>query len=140
MGLPKDLGIVGMKTNIALTIFFVPYIVFEIPSNILMKRFKPHVWRKSSHSPSTQGIVAMYCTDRDDSISMYTCVWNCHVMSRLWYVIGTLELCCGFFFLIDESPKLPRDPCNQIFPRFGGSWDISRKCVLIRGCINLYLT
>ena len=42
--LPKDLGLVSDQANIALTIFFVPYIVFEVPSNIAMKRFKPHVW------------------------------------------------------------------------------------------------
>jgi len=46
MGLPADLGLKGNEANIALTIFFVPYIIFEIPSNILMKRLSPHVWRK----------------------------------------------------------------------------------------------
>ncbi|MCJ1357985.1 MAG: hypothetical protein MMC33_007982 [Icmadophila ericetorum] len=45
LGLPKDLGLVGYQSNIALTIFFVPYVLFEIPSNILMKRFKPHKWQ-----------------------------------------------------------------------------------------------
>ncbi|KAJ5723911.1 hypothetical protein N7488_001946 [Penicillium malachiteum] len=45
LGLKDDLNIAtGMKYNIALTIFFVPYIIFEIPSNILLKKFKPHVW------------------------------------------------------------------------------------------------
>ncbi|KAJ5574034.1 uncharacterized protein N7459_008461 [Penicillium hispanicum] len=45
LGLKEDLHITeGTKYNTALTIFFVPYIVFEIPSNILLKRFKPHVW------------------------------------------------------------------------------------------------
>ena len=44
MSLPKDLGLSGQQPNIALTIFFVPYIIFEIPSNILMKRFNPHIW------------------------------------------------------------------------------------------------
>ncbi|KAJ5992824.1 hypothetical protein N7451_008548 [Penicillium sp. IBT 35674x] len=45
LGLTDDLNIAtGMKYNIALTIFFVPYIIFEIPSNILLKKFKPHVW------------------------------------------------------------------------------------------------
>ncbi|KAK2787353.1 hypothetical protein FQN52_007257 [Onygenales sp. PD_12] len=44
-GLRKDLGIEdGTKYNTALTIFFVPYILFEIPSNILLKKLKPHVW------------------------------------------------------------------------------------------------
>lgn len=40
-----DLGIENStKYNTALTIFFVPYIIFEIPSNILLKKLKPHVW------------------------------------------------------------------------------------------------
>lgn len=44
LGLPKDLHLKGNQSNIALTIFFVPYVLFEIPSNILLKKFKPHVW------------------------------------------------------------------------------------------------
>ncbi|KAM5444684.1 High-affinity nicotinic acid transporter [Microsporum ferrugineum] len=44
-GLKKDLGITsGTQYNTALTIFFVPYVLFEIPSNLLLKKFKPHVW------------------------------------------------------------------------------------------------
>ncbi|OAX80147.1 hypothetical protein ACJ72_05522 [Emergomyces africanus] len=44
-GLKEDLGIEsGNKYNTALTIFFVPYITLEIPSNILLKKFKPHLW------------------------------------------------------------------------------------------------
>lgn len=44
-GLETDLDIAaGTKYNTALTIFYVPYIIFEIPSNILLKRLKPHVW------------------------------------------------------------------------------------------------
>lgn len=44
LGLPADLGLTGQQPNVALTVFFVPYVLFEIPSNILMKRFSPHVW------------------------------------------------------------------------------------------------
>ncbi|KAL4883282.1 Peroxin-3-domain-containing protein [Aspergillus karnatakaensis] len=45
LGMTNDLGIVeGTKYNTALTIFFVPYIIFEIPSNILLKKLRPHVW------------------------------------------------------------------------------------------------
>ncbi|KAL2787314.1 Peroxin-3-domain-containing protein [Aspergillus keveii] len=45
LGLAEDLHIVeGTKYNTALTIFFVPYIIFEIPSNILLKKLKPHLW------------------------------------------------------------------------------------------------
>lgn len=46
-GLAEELSIAqGNKYNNALVIFFVPYVLFEIPSNILLKKFKPHVWRK----------------------------------------------------------------------------------------------
>lgn len=44
LGLPADLELVGNQANIALTIFYVPYIIFEIPSNLVLKRFKPHRW------------------------------------------------------------------------------------------------
>ena len=54
LGLPKELGLVGNQPNIALTIFFVPYVVFEIPSNILLKRLKPHVWCKSTYHCNTR--------------------------------------------------------------------------------------
>ena len=50
MKLPKDLHLVGNQRNIALTIFFIPYVLFEIPSNIFLKRFKPHKWRMSVQS------------------------------------------------------------------------------------------
>lgn len=43
-GLQKDLGLTGNQYNTSLTIFFVPYIIFEIPSNILLKKLKPNVW------------------------------------------------------------------------------------------------
>lgn len=44
MNMPKDLGLSGQEPNIALAVLFVPYIVFEIPSNVFMKHFTPHVW------------------------------------------------------------------------------------------------
>jgi MFS family permease len=47
MSLPTELGLKGQQANIALTIFFVPYVLLEIPSNILMKKFNPHVWLSS---------------------------------------------------------------------------------------------
>ncbi|KAI8628645.1 MFS general substrate transporter [Xylariaceae sp. FL1651] len=43
-GLQKDLHLEKTEYNTALTIFFVPYVFFEIPSNILLKRFSPRVW------------------------------------------------------------------------------------------------
>ncbi len=43
-GLEADLGLQYNQYNTALTVFFVPYVIFEIPSNILLKRFTPRIW------------------------------------------------------------------------------------------------
>lgn len=44
LGIVKELKLTGNKLNIALQVFFVPYILLEIPSNILLKRFNPSTW------------------------------------------------------------------------------------------------
>lgn len=46
-GLVKDLGLKDLEYNTCLTIFFVPYVFFEVPSNILLKRLQPHIWLSS---------------------------------------------------------------------------------------------
>ncbi|OJJ96062.1 hypothetical protein ASPACDRAFT_54895 [Aspergillus aculeatus ATCC 16872] len=43
-GMATDLGLVGNQYNIASTLFFVPYIIFEILSNIMIKKTRPSVW------------------------------------------------------------------------------------------------
>lgn len=43
-GLQTDLKLKGTQYQTALMIFFIPYVIFEIPSNIILKRLKPHVW------------------------------------------------------------------------------------------------
>ena len=42
--LMQDLHLVGNQYNIALVLFFVPYVIFEIPANILLKHFRPSIW------------------------------------------------------------------------------------------------
>ncbi|KAH7130898.1 major facilitator superfamily domain-containing protein [Dactylonectria macrodidyma] len=39
-GMVDDLGMTGVQYNTVLSIFFIPYVLFEIPSNILLKKFK----------------------------------------------------------------------------------------------------
>lgn len=46
-GMNDDLGLSGTQYNIALTIFFVPYVLFEIPSNIVLKLMRPSIWLPS---------------------------------------------------------------------------------------------
>lgn len=43
-GLEKDLDMAGNDYNIALQVFFVPYILLEVPSNILLRRIAPSTW------------------------------------------------------------------------------------------------
>jgi MFS family permease len=64
-GIVKDLDLIDVEFNTALTIFFVPYVLFEIPSNILMKRLSPRIWLSSCMflfgiSIMCQGLVQNY--------------------------------------------------------------------------------
>ncbi|OBZ69116.1 hypothetical protein A0H81_10703 [Grifola frondosa] len=43
-GLKDDLHLGGDEYNTALVVFFVPYVLFEIPSNAAIKRLRPHLW------------------------------------------------------------------------------------------------
>ncbi|CAA9965907.1 MFS general substrate transporter [Pyrenophora teres f. maculata] len=46
-GLTEDLEMTGpnaYRYNIALFIFFVPYVLFEVPSNLVLKKLKPSTW------------------------------------------------------------------------------------------------
>ncbi|KAI8881543.1 MFS general substrate transporter [Backusella circina FSU 941] len=42
--LEADLGLVGNQYYTALTIFFAGYVIFHIPSNLMIKRIKPSQW------------------------------------------------------------------------------------------------
>ncbi|KAF1843935.1 MFS general substrate transporter [Cucurbitaria berberidis CBS 394.84] len=47
IGLVEDLDMTGSKAhryNVALFIFFVPYILFEVPSNLVLKKLAPSTW------------------------------------------------------------------------------------------------
>ncbi|KAL2823023.1 major facilitator superfamily domain-containing protein [Aspergillus granulosus] len=39
-GMVEDLNMTGVQYNTVLSIFFIPYVLFEVPSNILLKKFK----------------------------------------------------------------------------------------------------
>ena len=44
-GIEADLGMSGVQWNVVLSLFFVPYVLFEVPSNILLRRFnRPSVY------------------------------------------------------------------------------------------------
>lgn len=43
-GLEKDLKMKGQDYNVALFVFFIPYILVEVPSNILIRKIAPSMW------------------------------------------------------------------------------------------------
>ncbi|KAJ7433827.1 MFS general substrate transporter [Mycena galericulata] len=43
-GLEKDTGLVGNQFNIVLTVFYVTYLLIEVPSNLVMKKVGPNRW------------------------------------------------------------------------------------------------
>lgn len=72
LGLPVDLHLDAKtnQTNVALTIFFVPYIIFEIPSNFLLRHFKPPVWCASTSHQAT----ACISIDRWQYLAVFCCL------------------------------------------------------------------
>ncbi|KFX97714.1 hypothetical protein O988_04712 [Pseudogymnoascus sp. VKM F-3808] len=46
-GLTVDLGLSGAEYNLCLTVFFFTYCIFEIPSNLLLKRLRPSIYLPS---------------------------------------------------------------------------------------------
>ena len=44
LGILQELNMTGTDMSIAMQIFFVPYILADIPSNIILKRFSPSTW------------------------------------------------------------------------------------------------
>lgn len=44
LGIMQELKLRGNDFNIAVQVFFVPYILLDIPSNIVLKRFTPSTW------------------------------------------------------------------------------------------------
>ncbi|EHK21887.1 uncharacterized protein TRIVIDRAFT_53333 [Trichoderma virens Gv29-8] len=43
-GLGEDLHLSGIQYNIAVTLFFIPYSLLEVPSNIILKLTRPSIW------------------------------------------------------------------------------------------------
>ena len=43
-GMENDLHMKGNDYNVALFIFFIPYILFEVPANIIIRKITPSTW------------------------------------------------------------------------------------------------
>ncbi|KAH6885643.1 major facilitator superfamily domain-containing protein [Coprinopsis sp. MPI-PUGE-AT-0042] len=43
-GMADDVGLTGLKYNVVAAVFFVPYALAELPSNLALKLFRPSIW------------------------------------------------------------------------------------------------
>ncbi|KAK4549642.1 hypothetical protein LTR36_004943 [Oleoguttula mirabilis] len=106
-GMSKELGLTGDKYNIALVIFFVPYVLFEIPSNMLLKRFRPHVWLSINmllfgFTTAMQGIVkspsSLYATRFFLGLFETGMFPGCFYLIGMWYRRHEAQKRYTFFF------------------------------------------
>ena len=107
--LKTDLHIeTGTKYNTALTIFFVPYVLFEVPSNILLKKLKPHVWCMFFTFSDFGG----YVTDPLPVVSfcmfMFGLVMICQGLVSSWGGLMTARFFLGVF----ETGMFPGCECR----------------------------
>ncbi|KAH9226597.1 hypothetical protein K456DRAFT_1730862 [Colletotrichum gloeosporioides 23] len=83
-GLPEDLNLTGQQYNIALCVFFITYILFEVPSNMLLLKFK---------RPSTY--MGILVTGWGTIITLTGLVQNFEGLVAVRVLVGVFE--SGFF-------------------------------------------
>ena len=89
-GLSKELNLVqGNKFNNALVIFFVPYVLFEIPSNMLLKKFQPRVWRKPPSLSKPQLLTALVSA----CMFFFGLISICQGLVRSYSGLLTIRMC-----------------------------------------------
>ncbi|KDQ13230.1 hypothetical protein BOTBODRAFT_33836 [Botryobasidium botryosum FD-172 SS1] len=83
-GLQKDLKMTDHQYSIALTLTYVPYIAWELPSNLLLKKVSPRIL-----------------------LPLYVCLWG--IVSTLQGLVTTYPglLACRFFLGLTEGGLLP---------------------------------
>ncbi|KAK9427140.1 major facilitator superfamily domain-containing protein [Lipomyces doorenjongii] len=107
-GMKKDLDLqIGNRYNVALTIFFVPYILCEVPSNMLMKKLRPHIWLpicmfSFGLITCLQGIVQNYsgllATRFFLGMAEAGMFPGCFYLIAMWYVRSEAQKRYSFFF------------------------------------------
>ncbi|KAK9464621.1 major facilitator superfamily domain-containing protein [Lipomyces arxii] len=97
----------GNKYNTALTIFFVPYILAEVPANIFMKKLRPHVWLSLCMFlfglvTCLQGLVQNYQGLLATRFFLGLCEAGmfpgCFYLIAMWYVRSEAQTRYSFFF------------------------------------------
>lgn len=102
-----DLNLTGNEFNTALVIFFVPYILFEIPSNVVLKRLRPQIWLSGlmfmfGLTSICQGLVSNYAgllTTRFFLGAFEAGMFpGCFYLIGMWYKRSEAQRRYSFFF------------------------------------------
>lgn len=98
MGLEGDLRMTGHEYNIALFVFFIPYILFEVPSNILLKKMRPSWWL--SGIMFAWGLWSLFCaidmvvSDADGAVGILTV---CQGVTKSFHGLVVCRVLIGVF-------------------------------------------
>ncbi|KAK2604768.1 hypothetical protein N8I77_007668 [Diaporthe amygdali] len=103
-GLIEDLGLTGAQYNIALAIFFFPYILFMLPSNILLKRFR----RPSLYIGTLISVwgAVMTCTGLVNTFSQLVAVRSLLGLFEAGFFPGAVYICSRWY--------MPRDLASRV--------------------------
>lgn len=96
-GLSEELKLTGNQYNTALTLFFVPYIFFEVLGNYCIKFVKPHIWLSGSVFLFGAITVGMGFAK------------NFGALAATRFLLGMVEsvLFCGIFYLLSTYYSKP---------------------------------
>ncbi|KAK3646259.1 hypothetical protein LTR56_008610 [Elasticomyces elasticus] len=82
-GMNTELGLTSTQYNIALTVFFFPYAILEVPSNIILKLMRPSLW------------IAIMMVSWGIVMTLQGIVQNYHGLVATRVMLGFAE--CGLF-------------------------------------------
>ncbi|KAK6076928.1 major facilitator superfamily transporter [Seiridium cupressi] len=117
LGLPAELGLVGDQPNVALTIFFVPYIIFEIPSNEAQKRFTMY-WSSTIFAGAFGGLLASAIANMDGIRGLSSWRWIFILEGIATILIGLLAVFCITHFS-REAKWLSPEEKSLLFQKTG---------------------
>ncbi|KAJ0118222.1 nicotinamide mononucleotide permease [Diaporthe amygdali] len=103
-GLIEDLGLSGAQYNVSLAIFFFPYILFMLPSNILLKRFR----RPSLYIGTLISVwgAVMTCTGLVNTFSQLVAVRSLLGLFEAGFFPGAVYICSRWY--------MPRDLASRV--------------------------
>ncbi|KAB8259489.1 hypothetical protein BDV32DRAFT_159253 [Aspergillus pseudonomiae] len=106
LGLEKDLGLFGLRFNIALMCLFVSYCIVELPSNILCKIVGGHIYIPTL--VLCFGIITMLTSLVEQKGGLYTCRFLLGVFEGVPQGLVSIILAVIAFICIPSGPESAR--------------------------------